>query len=253
MLLQADEISVRFGGVRAVSGVSAGCAAGEILGIIGPNGSGKTTFLNALTGVVDATGRLTVDGKAVTLGNPARSYDAGLLRVFQAPQMFPSFTVLENVLIASRDRAWSGFAGSWGWRPGMWRHERRRWERAHRSLERVGLGDAHDQQAAGLPYGSQRLVEMARAINAEPAVLMLDEPSAGLNDAETANLATLVESLRADGLAILLVDHKIDVIDQLCDRVMVLEQGQTIAEGRPADVWADARVMDAYLGTVGDA
>jgi ABC-type branched-subunit amino acid transport system ATPase component len=94
---------------------------------------------------------------------------------------------------------------------------------------------------------------MARAINAGPAVLMLDEPSAGLNDAETADLATLVQSLRADGLAILLVDHKIDVIDQLCDRVMVLEQGQTIAEGRPADVWSDARVMDAYLGTVGDA
>jgi branched-chain amino acid transport system ATP-binding protein len=253
MLLQADDISVSFGGVRAVSGVSAACEAGELLGIIGPNGSGKTTFLNALTGVVGSKGTLTVDGAEVALGNPTRSYDAGLLRVFQAPQMFPTFTVLENVLVSSRDQASSGFFGSWVFRPGMWRHERERWRAAHAALERVGLDDIADERAASMPYGSQRLIELARAINAAPRVLLLDEPSAGLNDAETANLADLISSLRADGLGILLVDHKIDFIDRLCDRVVVLELGEKIAEGPPTEVWADARVMDAYLGTVADA
>ena len=253
MLLRADNISVNFGGVRAVSDVSAACAPGELLGIIGPNGSGKTTFLNALTGVVSAKGTLNVDGDNVVLGNPIRSYEAGLLRVFQAPQMFPSFTVLENVLVSSRDHSASGLFGSWGFRPGMWRHERQRWRNAHAALERVGLADVVDERATSMSYGIQRLIELARAMNAAPKVLMLDEPSAGLNDAETANLADLISSLRADGLGVLLVDHKIDFIDRLCDRVVVLELGAKIAEGAPAEVWAHARVIDAYLGTVADA
>jgi branched-chain amino acid transport system ATP-binding protein len=253
MLLQADEISVSFGGVRAVSGVSAHCASGELLGVIGPNGSGKTTFLNALTGVVEARGRLSVEGKTVRLGRPADSYNAGIMRVFQAPQMFPSFTVLENVLVSARDHAASGFFGSWAFRPGMWRHERRRWASAHDALERVGLSDLADEPAKSMSYGNQRLIEMARAIVAVPKVLMLDEPSAGLNDAETGNLAEFIRSLRSDGLGILLVDHKIDFIDRLCDRIIVLELGSKIAEGTPSQVWSDPRVMDAYLGTVADA
>lgn len=253
MLLQADSISVSFGGVLAVSDVSIACASGELLGIIGPNGSGKTTFLNALTGVVRAKGTLRVDGQNVALGDPARSYDAGLLRAFQAPQMFPTLTVLENVMVSSRDRSASGFFGSWAFRPGMWRHERQRWRSAHAALERVGLADIADERAVSMPYGIQRLIELARAINGMPKILMLDEPSAGLNDAETANLAHLISSLRADTVGVLLVDHKIDFIDRLCDRVVVLELGVKIAEGAPGEVWADARVMDAYLGTVADA
>ena len=253
MLLQADEISVSFGGVRAVSDVSLGFDADELIGLIGPNGSGKTTFLNALTGVVPARGRLHVNDRPVTLGSPARSYGAGLLRVFQAPQMFPSFTVLENVLVSSRDHRGGGFAGAWLARPLMWRHERARWQRAHDALARVGLVGVADEPATDLSYGNQRLVELARAIAAEPKVLMLDEPSAGLNDAETANLGDLIASLRQDGLGIILVDHKIDFIDRLCDRIVVLELGEKIAEGAPAAVWADERVMDAYLGRVQDA
>jgi branched-chain amino acid transport system ATP-binding protein len=253
MLLRAESISVNFGGVQAVSEVSAHCAAGELLGVIGPNGSGKTTFLNALTGVVDAQGKLTVDGEPVRLGQPARSYRSGLMRVFQAPQMFPSFTVLENVLVSSRDRTAAGFAGSWVIRPIMWRHERQRWRTALAALERVGLSEFADEPATSMSYGNQRLVEMARALVAAPKVLMLDEPSAGLNDAETDGLADLISALRTDGLGILLVDHKIDFIDRLCDRIMVLEMGAKIAEGPPAQVWSDPRVMDAYLGTVDDA
>lgn len=253
MLLLADEISVSFGGVRAVSEVSAQCASGELLGIIGPNGSGKTTFLNALTGVVDARGTLSVEGRTVRLGHPADSYGSGLMRVFQAPQMFPSFTVLENVLVSARDRSAAGLFGSWAFRPGMWRHERRRWASAHAALERVGMSDLADEPATSMSYGNQRLIEMARAIVAAPRILMLDEPSAGLNDAETANLAGFIRSLRSDGLGILLVDHKIDFIDRLCDRLIVLELGTKIAEGTPKQVWSDPRVMDAYLGTVADA
>ncbi len=253
MLLEADRISVWFGGVQAVSDVSVVCEAGELLGIIGPNGSGKTTFLNALTGVVAASGHLAVDGDRVVLGRPARSYAAGLLRVFQAPQMFPTFTVLENVLISSRDQKAMGMWGSWAFRPGMWRHERRRWAAAHQALGQVGLSDAVDEMATSMSYGNQRLIELARAIVAVPKVLMLDEPSAGLNDLETANLAELITSLRGGGLGILLVDHKIDFIDRVCDRVAVLELGSKIAEGTPAEVWSDPRVMDAYLGTVSDA
>jgi branched-chain amino acid transport system ATP-binding protein len=251
VLLQADRISVSFGGVRGVDDVSATCEAGELLGIIGPNG--KTTFLNALTGVVAAKGTLRVEGRSVALGHPTRAYDAGLLRMFQAPQMFPSFTVLENVLVSSRDHRAAGFFGCWGFRPGMWRHERSRWTAGHAALERVGLDQLADEPATSLSYGNQRLVELARALVAVPKVLMLDEPSAGLNDAETDNLAELIRAMQRDGLGILLVDHKIDFIDQLCDRVVVLELGTKIAEGPPAEIWADARVMDAYLGTVDDA
>ncbi len=253
MLLQAETITVQFGGVRAVTDVSAHCAAGELLGIIGPNGSGKTTLLNAFTGVVDAHGTLTVDGRRVRLGHPSSSYRAGLMRVFQAPQMFPSFTVLENVLVSSRDRTAAGLSGSWLLRPRMWRHERARWHSAHAALERVGLREFADEPASTMSYGNQRLIEISRALVASPSVLMLDEPSAGLNDAETTNLGDLIHALRTDGLGILLVDHKIDFIDRLCDRVIVLELGSKIAEGSPEQVWADPRVMDAYLGTVDDA
>jgi ABC-type branched-subunit amino acid transport system ATPase component len=252
-MLRADDIRVSFGGVRAVDGVSLSCERSELVGIIGPNGSGKTTFLNALTGVVAASGTLTMDGIAVALGRPDRSHAAGLQRVFQSPQMFDTFTVLENVLVAMQDRSWSGLTGAWLGRPWMWRHERARWLLAHQVLERVGLSDVADAVATSLPYGRQRLVEIARAIAATPRVIMLDEPSAGLNDVETESLGDLVLSLRDEGMGILLVDHKIDFIDRMCDRVTVLELGQKIAEGTCEEVWADPAVMNAYLGVAPDA
>jgi branched-chain amino acid transport system ATP-binding protein len=252
-MLRASDISVSFGAVRAVNCVSLDCEAGQLVGLIGPNGSGKTSFLNALTGVVPATGDLLVDGTAVPLGHPNRSHRAGLQRVFQAPQMFETFTVLENVLVAMRDRRWTGLSGAWLARPVMWSHERDRWRAAHEALERVGLADVADDIAASLPYGRQRLVELARAIASTPRVIMLDEPSAGLNDVETEALGDLVLTLRDEGLGILLVDHKIDFIDRMCDRVTVLELGRKIAEGTCAEVWADPSVMDAYLGVGPDA
>ena len=252
-MLDASDISVRFGGVRAVESVSLSVANREILGIIGPNGSGKTTFLNALTGVVEASGQLAMDGARIPLGRPGRSRAAGILRVFQNPQTFTALSCLDNVLLSTPDRTFCGVGGAWLVRPLLMRHERRRWQAAMVALDRVGLGDVAEISASELTYGQQRLLELARAIAGEPRILLLDEPSAGLNDVETAELARLCLGLRDDGLALAVVDHKVDFIDSLCDRVAVLELGHLIALGPPAEVWADAAVVDAYLGVAHDA
>ncbi|HEY2303311.1 MAG TPA: ABC transporter ATP-binding protein [Acidimicrobiales bacterium] len=252
-MLTADDITVSFGGVRAVSGVSLGVGADELVGLVGPNGSGKTTFLNAICGVVAAKGTLSVEDVDVALGHPRAAWRAGIARVFQAPQAFEALSCLENVLLTSADPSMRGLTGAWLARPVMWRSERRRWARAMESLDLVGLAHLATQPAALLTYGQRRLLELARALDGDPKVLLLDEPSAGLNDAETEALAELLREVRAGGIALLLIDHKVDFIDSLCDRIVVLELGKVIAEGPPEEVWRDRRVMSAYLGVRDDA
>jgi ABC-type branched-subunit amino acid transport system ATPase component len=247
-MLEARDIGVRFGGVVAVDGVSISVGAGQVYGLIGPNGSGKTTFLNALTGVVPATGGLTVNGAQVPLARPRRSRAAGVLRVFQAPQTFGELSVLDNAMLAIPDEKFTGLAAAWLGRPVMWKREQGRWHDGAAALERVGLGDVQDLPASALPYGQQRMLELARALAAQPRVLLLDEPSAGLNDTESAALAELCLSLRTDGMTLVVIDHKIDFIDSICDEVGVLELGKLIAHGSPAEVWRDPLVVDAYLG-----
>lgn len=254
-VLDAADISVHFSGIRAVERVSFQLRRGEILGIIGPNGSGKTTLLNALTGVVPATGRLMVRGEAVPLAKPRASNKAGLARTFQAPQMVSPLSALENVMVGSADHGWRGLAGSWLARPMMWKHERPRWQAGRNALHGAGL-EAEDvalAASADLPYGNQRLVDISRAVVAQPVVMMLDEPSAGLNDAETVELAHLLRSLRDSGIALMVIDHKLGLIGDVCDRILVLQLGQVIAEGSPEQVWRDPVVADAYLGGVTDA
>jgi ABC-type branched-subunit amino acid transport system ATPase component len=252
-VLAADDISVAFGGVRAVSGVSLELGDDELLGLVGPNGSGKTTFLNALCGVVGARGTLTVEGSKVPFGRPRAAWRAGIARVFQAPQTFEALSCLENVVLSSDDTTRRGLTGAWLGRPAMWRHEKRRWERGMEVLDLVGLAHLASAPAALLTYGQRRLLELARALDGKPKVLLLDEPSAGLNDNETLALGELLRQVRAGGISLLLVDHKVDFIDLLCDRIVVLELGVVIAEGPPQEVWRDQRVMSAYLGVPDDA
>lgn len=247
-ILKAAEIHVSFGGVRAVDGVSLDVREGEILGLVGPNGSGKTTFINALTGVVPASGYFEVNGMRVPLGTPGRSRVAGLLRTYQSPQTYDHLSCIEDVLISTSDRRLNGVLASWFMRPAMVRRERDRWAIAMDALGRVGLAELAEQPASRLTYGQRRLLELARAIAAHPTVLLLDEPSAGLDASETEVLAQHLHELRREGVSLLVIDHKLDFITGLCDRVAVLELGRLVAVGDAATVFEDQRVVDAYLG-----
>ena len=248
-MLQVEDITVTFGGVRAVDGVSLAVGPDDAVGMVGPNGSGKSTFLNALTGVVPCRGGATLGGAPLPLGRPRRIRRAGLARAFQTPQTFAELSCIENVLLADGDRRATGLAGAWLGRPALWRAERDRWARAEAALERVGLAGRAEDEAGLLSYGQQRLLELARSLMGSPRILLLDEPSAGLNASETRALGALLRSVHDDdGLALLVVDHKIDFIESVCPRVVVLQLGRLIADGPPGEVWHDERVVEAYLG-----
>lgn len=247
-LLDARDITVRFGGVVAVSEVSLQVHPGEVLGLIGPNGSGKSTFLNAVTGLVRAKGSVSVAGAAIPMAKPGAIVKHGVYRTYQTPQVDRMLTCLENVLVASPDQAARGPFAAWVARPLMWRHDRKRWEDGCEALRRVDMLHRANDSAAGLSYGEQRRLEIARGLMADPKLLLMDEPAAGLNSAETAGLADLLKTLRRDGLSLLVVEHKISFLESLCDRIVVLELGSQIAEGTPAEVWKNPAVMAAYLG-----
>lgn len=251
-VIEAEDLSVSFGGVRAVDRVSITLHEGEILGLIGPNGSGKSTAVNAMTGVVPADGSLRINGESIALGNPGKVRRAGVLRTYQTPQTFLHMSCIENVLLTTTDRKYTGIVSSVVLRPLMLRHERERWRHAAAALDRVGLLDRAEESAANLSYGQQRLLEVARAIAGDPKVIMLDEPSAGLNAAETEVLAGHLRRLRQDGISLLVIDHKIDFITTLVDRVIVFELGNLVAEGDPRTIWQDHRVQNAYLGVADD-
>jgi ABC-type branched-subunit amino acid transport system ATPase component len=247
-VLSAADISVHYGGVYAVKKVSLDLKEGEVLGIVGPNGSGKSTLLNAISGLTRATGSLRIDGSRIPLNRPRAPRRAGFLRTFQTPQVFTELTCIENVLLSASNRRGDGLLGSFLMRPWMWRAEHARVENAKAALDRVGLGHLAARSALGLAYGQNRHLEIARAIAARPTYLAMDEPSAGLNLSETQRLATLIRSIAADGVTILVVDHKIDFLRGICDRMLVLQLGEVIADGTPDEVFSNPAVVDAYLG-----
>jgi branched-chain amino acid transport system ATP-binding protein len=254
-LLAVTELSVHFGGVRAVNEVSLALGRAEILGVVGPNGSGKSTLLNVLTGVVAAShGSACLEGVPLPLGKPRLIRRLGLLRTFQTPQVVPELSCVENTLLSSPSAsetsliAWSLFR-----RLKMVRREEAEYGSALDALQTVGLESLADRPAGMLAYGQRRMLELARVINGRPSVVMLDEPSAGLNATETEQLAVLLKMLQGQGVSLLLVDHKIDFINRMCDRIVVFELGALIAEGLPEAVWKTPGVMAAYLGRRRDA
>jgi branched-chain amino acid transport system ATP-binding protein len=248
-LLKLASVSKAFGGVQALDDISFEFDAGLIMGLIGPNGAGKTTLFNVITGAyVPDSGAVSLDGIPIQGRRIQDIVHLGISRTFQNVELFESMSVIENIMVGRHVRTRSGFWSAITRVPAIRREEKALRERARELLDFVGLADQADRRSGDLPFGWQRLLEIARALASDPKLLLLDEPAAGLNAVETGRLGELIGNIRDLGVTVMLVEHDMALTMSVCDQIIVLDQGCMLAEGLPREIQSNAAVMAAYLG-----
>jgi branched-chain amino acid transport system ATP-binding protein len=248
-MLEVNSLTQRFGGITALEDISFNVRKGDITGVIGPNGAGKTTLFNIVTGIYSQTsGTVSFEGADIS-SLPAEKLAArGLVRTFQNIELFGNMTVLENVMLGLHTGSHSGLLSCMFKMPWHLREEQRIRTIALEWLEYCGITDLADQKASNLPFGKGRLLEIARAMAVKPRIMLMDEPAAGLNNRETAELAQLIRRIREAGVTVVLVEHDMELVMDICDRIIVLNLGRKLAEGTPREIQENPAVIAAYLG-----
>jgi branched-chain amino acid transport system ATP-binding protein len=248
-MLEVNGITQIFGGVTALQDVSFGITKGDITGVIGPNGAGKTTLFNIITGIYTQTsGTVTLEGRDVSGLPPERLARLGMVRTFQNIELFGQMTVRENVMVGKHTKSSCGILSCALKMPWSVMEERRISQGTEKWLEFTGITDLADVTAGNLPFGKGRLLEIARALAVEPSIILMDEPAAGLNSQETLALAHLIQRIRELGITVVLVEHDMELVMDICDRIVVLNLGKKLAEGTPREIQENQEVVAAYLG-----